>query len=306
MNIQVLLSTFNGQRYIVDQIESILSQTYKNVKLLIRDDGSNDNTVKYIERYLDKYPEKICLIRGSNIGVIESFLQLLRNADSNSSYYAFCDQDDVWLDHKLESAIKKIREADEGKPILVFSPTYLTDSNLQKIKIWPGKLAKPASFYNALIENIAVGTTITINNLARELLISKQPTMNKLIMHDWWSYLCISAFGEVIYDEKPSVFYRQHQNNLIGGNKTLVEVVFRKLKSYKTNKGSRLLHYQALEFLKCYGFELEEEKKRQLNLFVGPRKTYISRIHYLRRSELYRQTFQENLLFKILIIIGYI
>ncbi|MNO29373.1 putative glycosyltransferase EpsE [compost metagenome] len=306
MNIQVLLSTFNGQNFIVDQIESILSQSYKNVKLLIRDDGSNDNTIKYIEKYLDTHPEKIKLIRGNNVGVVESFLQLLKNADNSCSYYAFCDQDDIWFDHKLETAIEKIRQIDNGKPILLFTPTYLVDSNLKKIKIWPEKPTKPVSFYNALIENVVVGTTITINSEARKLLVSKEPSSNHIVMHDWWSYLCVSAFGEVIYDEIPSVLYRQHGNNLVGGNKTVFDVIFKKLRSYSTNKDKHILRNQALEFLTCYGSQLQEDKKRQIDMFVSPRQTFSSRIRYLKQSQLYRQNFQENLLFKILILTGYI
>jgi glycosyltransferase involved in cell wall biosynthesis len=306
MSIQVLMSTYNGEKYIAKQLESILLQTYQNISVLIRDDGSQDGTIRCIQEFSCRYPDKIQLIMGDNIGVKRSFFELLKNADSNCTYFSFCDQDDVWLEHKLLDTFTSMKLVENHQPIMYFTSTYLTDSQLSKLRIWPQSPQRSPSFYNALIENIAVGTTMTINSRARELLLSKKPDTDKLIMHDWWFYICISAFGNVIYNAKPSVLYRQHDGNLIGGNKTIFHLLLRKLRSYKVNKRKKLLHQQASEFMKCYGFELDSEKKLQLALFLSSREKVYSRLKYLYKCELYRQSVIENLLFKWLIAIGYI
>ncbi|MBT2290227.1 glycosyltransferase family 2 protein [Paenibacillus albidus] len=306
MAIQVLLSTYNGEKYIAAQIESIMAQTYNDVSLLIRDDGSEDNTVSCIEKCVKNYEGRIKFFIGKNIGVKQSFFELLQRADPSSSYYSFCDQDDVWMKGKLMKAVAILDKENNHQPLLYFTPTYLTDDNLTNLKIWPEYSRVQPSFYNALAENIVVGTTAVINHVARELLLLKEINYQHMIMHDWWAYLCISAFGKVIYDDEPSVLYRQHQGNLIGGNRNWIELLRRKWKSFVTNKDNRVLLRQALEFMECYGEELGVEKKQQLDLFIAPRKKIISRIRYLYRSELYRHSFSENLLFKFLILKGYI
>ncbi|MEK3675533.1 glycosyltransferase family 2 protein [Paenibacillus sp. FSL R10-2771] len=306
MDTQILLSTYNGEKYITAQIESILRQSYQGSKLLIRDDGSKDNTVTLIERYSKKYPEKIHFLSGPNIGVKKSFFELLQQADPNCMYYSFCDQDDIWLEDKLSIAISALNKEKQNQPLLYFAPTHLTNEDLIPQKIWPKHVDVRPSFYNALVDNIVVGTTATINNKSRDLLLAKKPNFLNVIMHDWWSYLCVSALGKVIYGNEPAVLYRQHQGNVIGGDKDWKAVVRRKLSSYSKNKGKKILYNQALEFMDCYGEYLSEEKKNQLKLFITPRPSYISRIKYLRESKLYRQSLYGNILLKYLIFTGYI
>lgn len=146
MHVQVLLSTYNGEQYIVEQIESILNQSYEDLSILIRDDGSRDQTVEKIRIYTLKYPERVRLIKGHNIGVISSFRFLLEEAESGHSFYAFCDQDDVWLPHKVEKAVNTLNKLVENEPLMHFTSTYLTDSNLGIIKVWPPPPAKKLLF----------------------------------------------------------------------------------------------------------------------------------------------------------------
>lgn len=306
MAIQVLLSTYNGEKYISDQIESIMAQTYKDISLLIRDDGSEDNTISYLEKYAMKYQGKVQFFTGTNIGVKESFFELLRRADSTYSYYSFCDQDDVWMDNKILTAISLLDKEKENQPLLYFTPTYLVDDNLRKLRVWPELPHVQPSFYNALAENIVVGTTAIFNNFAREMLLRRKIDPQQIVMHDWWTYLCVSAFGKVIYHDKPSVLYRQHEENLIGGNRNRLELLQKKWKSFSSNKKSRVLYRQALEFFKCYGEDLQGDKKQQLEFFIAPRVNFTSKIKYLSKSQLYRHSFWDNILFKLLILKGYI
>ena len=126
------MSTYNGEKYIRMQLDSILGQTYENLCLLIRDDGSTDRTVSILEEYA-KRDNRITYYTGKNIGVIQSFLELLRNSSEEAGYYAFADQDDVWLPEKIGRAVEKIEAVQE--PALYCSETYLTDEELNIVKV---------------------------------------------------------------------------------------------------------------------------------------------------------------------------
>ncbi|MBX4145828.1 glycosyltransferase family 2 protein [Paenibacillus lautus] len=306
--VQILLSTYNGELYISEQIQSILSQRYPNIIVLIRDDGSKDRTVELLEGLMKLHPDKIKLIKGSNVGVVSSFFELLRSADPEVDYYCFCDQDDLWLDHKVENAITRLNSSLHTEvPAMVFTPTYLTDDELNPKGIWPKPPAQEPSFFNALYENIAIGATITMNRSARNLFInSKSVDSQKVLMHDWWFYLLISAFGTVIYDNTPSMLYRQHSNNVVGGSNSIVGKLKSKWASFKRHTGKDLLHKQASEFYRIYEGRLNGEKKEQLELFLAPRTRFIDRLHYARKSKMYRQSKAESLLFKLFILIGFI
>ncbi|GIP06876.1 glycosyl transferase [Paenibacillus lautus] len=306
--VQVLLSAYNGEQYISEQIQSILNQTHAAVSILIRDDGSTDKTMELLDQWVTTHPDKIKLIKGTNVGVVSSFFELLRAADAEADYYCFCDQDDVWLDHKVEHAIARLDSSIYTEvPAMVFTSTYLTDDKLNRKGAWPKHPAQEPSFFNALYENIAIGATITMNRSARNLFINSQSVdSQKVLMHDWWFYLLVSAFGTVIYDNKPSMLYRQHNNNVVGGSNSLVGKLKSKWASFKRHTGKDLLHKQASEFDRIYGSRLTGEQKEQLDLFLATRTRFMDRLHYARKSKLYRQSKAESLLFKFFILIGFI
>lgn len=306
--VQVLLSAYNGEQYISEQIQSILNQTHGAVSILIRDDGSTDKTMELLDQWVTTHPDKIKLIKGTNVGVVSSFFELLRAADAEADYYCFCDQDDVWLDHKVEHAIARLDSSIYTEvPAMVFTSTYLTDDELNRKGAWPKPPAQEPSFFNALYENIAIGATITMNRSARNLFINSQSVdSQKVLMHDWWFYLLVSAFGTVIYDNAPSMLYRQHNNNVVGGSNSIVGKLKSKWASFKRHTGKDLLHKQASEFDRIYGSRLTGEQKEQLDLFLATRTRFIDRLHYARKSKLYRQSKAESLLFKFFILIGFI
>lgn len=300
--VQVLLSAYNGEQYISEQIQSILHQTHAAVSILIRDDGSTDKTMELLDQWVTTHPDKIKLIKGTNVGVVSSFFELLRAADAEADYYCFCDQDDVWLDHKVEHAIARLDSSIYTEvPAMVFTSTYLTDDKLNRKGAWPRPPAQEPSFFNALYENIAIGATITMNRSARNLFINSQSVdSQKVLMHDWWFYLLVSAFGTVIYDNKPSMLYRQHNNNVVGGSNSIVGKLKSKWASFKRHTGKDLLHKQASEFDRIYGSRLTGEQKEQLDLFLATRTRFMDRLRYARKSKLYRQSKAESLLFKFL------
>ncbi|WP_411343909.1 glycosyltransferase family 2 protein [Paenibacillus sp. WLX1005] len=315
--LQVLLSTYNGEKYIAQQLDSIFAQTHTDLKILIRDDGSQDTTVSIVQRYMDNHPGQIELIAGDNIGVVRSFWSLMQQADLEAAYFCFCDQDDVWMCDKTTRAIEQLHHLEmqsESKlehgaiiPAMVFTATQLTDEALMPTAIWPGMPARPPSFYNALFQNIAVGATISINRSALQLLNSVSVHTPHILMHDWWIYLTISCFGSLSFDSKPSIYYRQHTNNAVGGEATLLQKFKKKLSSFSKHQNHKLLVAQAKEFNKLYGDHITDKQMlEQLHAFIAPRERITERIRYLKKCRLYRQSIVENHLFRLLIMIGYI
>lgn len=209
--IQVLMSTYNGEKYICEQINSILSQIGVEIDLLVRDDGSEDGTKKILKRY-----NEIQVIEAQNVGTTNSFFELIGLA-GEYDYYAFADQDDVWDNDKLKIAISKLEKYDY--PAIYSGNTRLVDCNLNLIK---NESLKPVTtFGSAIVKNYVTGCTAVFN---RELMIHlKEFTPQYAPFHDWWANLvCLAIGGVSIYDEEPHMSYRQHGNNVVGGNDTFI------------------------------------------------------------------------------------
>lgn len=206
----VLLSSYNGEKFISEQIDSILAQKDVEVKILIRDDGSSDSTLDIISKYNN---ENIEVIKANNVGATKSFFELIRLA-GDADYYAFSDQDDVWLDCKLSMAVNKLREYDII-PAIYCSNTLLVDKDLNLIKK-ENKNPK-ISLESALIKNYATGCTVVFNKELMKYL--KMNTNVDVPYHDWWANLVALALGGVsIFDDNAYIKYRQHGNNVVGGS----------------------------------------------------------------------------------------
>lgn len=305
--IQILLSSYKGERYITEQLNSISSQTQATWTIRLRDDGSSDRTWEIIQAWQAKFVDRMFSEKALNVGVITSFFELIKQADETVDYFCFCDQDDVWLPKKMERAIARLSKVEKGVPAMIFTSTQLVDADLNALGIWPEKPLKDPSFYNALIQNIAVGATVTFNRAALQLVRSHMPNTNYVLMHDWWLYLCVSAFGEVLYDPEPSILYRQHGNNTVGGETSKLGKLKKKWASFRKHRGSHKLVAQAIEFNRLYAAKLQDpDKLQQLEWFIAPRGSLKKRLKYLKNTKLYRQSGMENLLFRFLILIKYI
>jgi len=300
--VQVLLSTYNGERYLRPLLESLLSQEYRNIEILIRDDGSSDGTVRLLEEYALRC-KKVKLIKGENLGVIRSFFELLRLSSPDVDYLAFCDQDDVWEKDKINRAVDFLNLLPEELPLMYCSRVFITDEQLNVAGISRIPRRGP-SFGNALVENIAPGCTMVINKVARDLILLETPNFENIRMHDWWIYLVISAFGKVFYDEKPTVLYRQHAANVVGikiGLAAQWQARFRRFRKYGR---LHLLTEQAKEFRRIYGHLLSEEKKRVLDRFLNDRMSFTSRMKYALTCEVYRQSLIDDLILRALILLN--
>jgi glycosyltransferase involved in cell wall biosynthesis len=220
--IAILLSTYNGEKYLSSQIDSIFSQTYTDWILYIRDDGSTDKTVSVIKDYVTRYPNVIFFENEKeNIGAKNSFLWLLSKV--YAQYYMFCDQDDVWVPFKVEITYKKMKIAEQDnsdKSIIVNTDLVVVDNNLQIIhsSMWEAAHLLPdilkSSFHYLCVCNFVTGCTMMINQKAKEISF---PISSKAILHDNWIALKVLYTGGIIIPIKEqTILYRQHPKNVCG------------------------------------------------------------------------------------------
>ncbi len=230
--VQILLATYNGGRFLREQLDSIVNQEYKFWDLLIHDDGSIDDTIKILKKYKENYPKKIRLLIDQKIfsSASKNFFHLIKHRSKDANLYFFCDQDDIWLKSKLRIIIDKYNSQDDRKPILIHSDLSLVDSKgklLEKshnklIKYQKNIITKETSLYY----NPVPGCAMSINSaLADRISYCKY-----MVMHDWW--ILLSAVHEntnIIYIKLPLVNYRQHSENVLGYKKINIFILIIRL-----------------------------------------------------------------------------
>lgn len=224
-NVDILLATYNGEKYLKAQLDSILNQTYSNFRLLISDDCSSDSTRKILKEYSKNDNRIVLFFQEKNLGVIKNFEFLLNKVENQ--YYMFSDQDDIWKENKIEKSIKKIEETQSD---LVYSDLEVVDENLNvtyssywKLKGIYNKIKKYNNFESLYLNNFVTGCTI----ISKKELIKKVlpfPNISKYVLHDYWLALIISQNGKIDYIEEALIKYRQHKNNKIGSKKKSDEI----------------------------------------------------------------------------------
>jgi len=221
---QILLATYNGGNVVQAQLDSLVAQSEVNWHLRISDDGSTDDTKTILQRFADSHPGQVTLNNGPQTGFVANFLSLLTGSDIAAPWVAFCDQDDVWLPHKLERATAWLATQDPETPALYCGRNWVCDADLTKLHLSP-LFDRPPRFANALVENIATGNTVVLNRAARDLAVKCAPHAEQVFAHDWWIYqLVTGAGGQVFFDPEPGVLYRQHDANQVGHGRQLRHV----------------------------------------------------------------------------------
>lgn len=214
--VAVLLSTYNGMRYLPEQLESLARQNFGQWTLIWRDDGSTDGTTAVMQQFAANLGEESCLSipdQAGHLGIIGSFLTLLRHVPPNT-VAAFADQDDIWLPDKLRRGAEALAAIPDDVPALYCARQRLVDENLATLGLSPYR-GGPAVFPAALTQNVATGCTVMLNPAAVALIAASNPPEGTL--HDWWSYLVVSAAGgRLIADPVAVVLYRQHCANAVG------------------------------------------------------------------------------------------
>ncbi len=292
--VQVLLSTFNGGRYLPDLLDSLVGQTYSHVSILARDDGSSDGTTAVLEQYARR--GHLRWYEGPHLAAGRSFFELLTCADAAAAAFAFCDQDDIWLPDKIARVRARFDAEGVDQPLLYCGRAVVVDERLRPIG-YTTEARRGLSLGNALVENVAPGCTMVINAQARELLLRHEPPAEAL--HDAWTYLVISALGRAIYDAHPAVLYRQHMGNAIGVRR-------RRWRSRLARLGSAGHKFVglAVEFERLYGQDLDPDSRRVIDRFVRGRTSRLAALTYALSGEVHRQTVVDNLMLKMLIALG--
>jgi glycosyltransferase involved in cell wall biosynthesis len=220
-SVAVLLCTFNGGRFLRDQLESIAAQSHSNWVIYASDDGSTDETVEILQQYQQIWGEdRLVLSQGPQSGFTNNFLTVLGRACGQHAYYAFCDQDDHWHPAKLQRALNWLEQQPVRQPSLYCGRTRIINVTGKALGFSPLFNKRP-SFENALMQSLAGGNTMMINQAACSLL-RETPADTPLVCHDWWAYLLVTGCGgNVYYDPTPTLDYRQHNQNVIGANTTI-------------------------------------------------------------------------------------
>jgi len=295
--VAVLISTYNGEKYLKEQLDSILNQTYKNIEIVIRDDGSKDSTVDIVEKY-QKENSNIILYKEENIGFIKSFFKLLELA--NADYYAYCDQDDIWLENKIELAVKLLNNADNSKPNMAFGNSDYYDENMKLIS--EGEKNKTFSFKNSLYECVAQGMTMTINDSAKNIILKNIP--EKCLFHDWWTYMICSGLGNVLYSNETVVKYRRFQKNATAEGQNFIKVFLWRIKKLLADNGMKDIKAQQIEYKKVYYNEMSEENKKLLDIFVQEKYNFFKAIKKAFYPQRLRRKLVDDLMIRGLFLLG--
>ena len=283
--IEILLATYNGEKYLCEQIDSIINQTYTNWKLLIRDDGSKDKTLKILKEY-EKRDERISILKDNkgNLGFVKNFEELLKN--SSEEFVMFSDQDDYWLENKIEKYIEVLENLGEEKlrePLLIHSNSFVCDENLKILKkefidssVASSKGSKSIFFYY-----IVQGSTVLIN---RRLLNEGVPFSPNVKLHDRYFHLISEIIGNRIFINESLMKYRQHSNNEIGAKKnSIIKKILRK-RYFEENDRNLIL-----EIEEKYSKRIKKNIKEKIGEYsklTDRRKSRIFRFYYSKKFKM--------------------
>ena len=239
-SVDILMSVYNGERFIEEQLLSLLNQSHENIKIIIRDDGSRDKTSTIVSDYVVRFPEKIKYFNeANNLGSSKSFLRLLDF--SQADYLMFCDQDDVWYPNKVEKCLEKMKElessCERGKPVLIFSDLTVVDVHLNVLSesLWETQKLDPTIALHwkmLLAQNVVTGCTMMLNKSIKKYI---KPEMNFKIHHDQLIAVLASKYGAVSWLDSPTMLYRQHQSNVLGALGVNGSYLMRKILGLKNN-----------------------------------------------------------------------
>ena len=284
--VEVLLATFNGERFLREQVDSILTQDYENVQVLARDDGSSDGTVKMLNEYAERYPARFRVVSTSpGTGSAKAnFLRLMKA--STADYICFSDQDDVWLPDKVsrtKQAMDRLEsEWGANTPLLVFTDLRIVDNQLRPVhesfwaheRIMANRIKRLPSL---LVQNVVTGCTAMLNRRLLEISLTMPA---EAVMHDHWVALLACLMGKSAMVKDQTVLYRQHDRNVLGAGKrikTLGDLIRRVRRSTAREMQWENSQRQGEALLKMHSAEISENNRRLLKMYK-PRGTSRSRI----------------------------
>lgn len=294
MRCVVLMSTCNGALFIFEQIRSILDQLPPGGLLLVRDDGSVDDTVSIVRSFRDP---RVRLEVGENIGFARSFFALMRMAPRNADMYMLADQDDVWLSGKVDRAWSVLSGAGQV-PFLYYSYTTLVDSSLKYVGV--GKKASPnGRLVSALTDNQVTGCTAAMNPVLLDLAIPDEVVLRDIHFHDWWLFVVATAFGAAFCDTQSGILYRQHGGNQVGAGVGLGKYL-KMLQYLKRKNWLASMTSQCHAFRATYSHRLSSAQLSELDDVCDP-QAGLRRIALLFSPKLHRHDWGGELLLRALV-----
>ncbi len=295
----ILLAAYNGEKYIAEQIESLLKQTEAGWELFIHDDGSTDRTPVILRHYEARYPDRIHVLAGPPCGgAKDNFLRMLREV--RAPYVMFCDQDDVWLPEKVELTLREMKrlEAKHGleKPLLVFTDLCVTDERLHpvaaRLSVYQKLDPECTKAKELMIQNVITGCTVMLNRALATLATRPEDTAG-IIMHDWWCALIGASFGAVSYVDRALVLYRQHGGNFMGAkNLQSLRYLIARVRS-RTDIKNALLATQRQAAFFAETFPAADALFREYGQLSGKRKG--ERLRFYVKNRVWKSGWQRNL-----------
>lgn len=293
----ILMSTYNGERYLKDQIDSLLAQDNVVFDICIRDDGSTDGTLNILRQYESRFTN-IKIQAGENVGYEKSFYSLMKNVGVYQ-YYAFSDQDDIWDKDKLICAVEAMWKKETNKPLLYMCNLRLVNENLLYICDMKAPDARIFQKGSYLVDKYGYGCTYVFNRALKDLALRYEPKIK--ISHDNWVGLIDIFMGDHIFDSQTHISYRQHSNNVMGGDNGQSGIWRRRIKALRNIKQySRALVAQ--EILNGYSDLLGHDDVELLELVANYRSSIKNKISLLRNREIRRVSKEKNMWFRIMTI----
>ena len=299
--VNILVSTYNGIKYLREQIESLLNQDYENYEIHIRDDGSKDGTLELLQQYAQKYPQKIYIYKGENLGYKKSFQWLMQHC-GQADFFSFCDQDDYWYPDKVSRAVEMLRKKNQSVPLIYLCDFYWCDGDLNRHKRNEGyKKNHSLEKYVTFGDRNAFGFTEVFNKQALERVKNSQCFEG--CSHDEIVYMYCLCNGEVIWDNKVCVDFRRHGDNasvsdLHGGNK-ISHFIWR-IKTFLFTSDKEQMYKRMEIFYNGFQSELGEYEKGVYELYLG-NKEKLKKVFFKRR---YRDSLFDEISIRILFLLG--
>lgn len=274
--VAIVLSTFNGEAYLAEQLDSIRNQTYRHWHVLLRDDGSTDATRQMVEDVSQQDPNRFKKVPGcgDNLGVVAAYSKLVDQAEAD--YILFCDQDDIWLSNKISQTMVAMRDAEQRHghqtPLLIHTDLQVVDRVLRPLSpsLWQSRQLKPVvgmQLHRLLAQNVVTGCTMMIN---RPLANLAAPFPESAPMHDWWLALVACLFGQVVAVDQATVLYRQHGDNRVGANQWGWRRMLRLAGDMEVVRSGVLASIrQAQLFLDRYGEHMRPEQKATVTAYAS-------------------------------------
>lgn len=272
--VDVILATYNGEKYLRKQLDSLVYQTYQGFRILVRDDNSTDSTIEIINEYSHQYPESIVRVVDDKIcgGSAKNFFELLSHCTSD--YVMFCDQDDYWFPNKIETSLNAVQSAEKeyGKntPILAYGNYDVVDENLQPLHMDRRTLQldfDDIGLSKFLVQNYITGCLVIMNKSLVKLLGSYDES---IVMHDWWAALVASSTGRIIHIPETLMLYRQHSDNVVGAE-NIESLKYRviKFKDAQTKNAKFICKQQAETLLKRLSKEMTVTSRQIVQNFLS-------------------------------------